>query len=145
MDQFKIKVLDFTEYPGPRYIRQDKEGDITSGEAFYINVLNAKFKECYEEKKQLIIDLDGVAGYPSSFLDEAIGELVYDFTLDVVKKYLDFDTRMFKKRVQQVKEETYTQWEKRRLDSNIVVHSSNINKDIYYLNISGDIEIKHIA
>ena len=34
MEKIKIKVLDFTEAPGPRYIRQDKVGEKTSGEAF---------------------------------------------------------------------------------------------------------------
>ena len=144
MEQIKIKVLSFTEYPGPRYIRQDKKGDMTSGEAFYIYVLNAKFKECYETKRQLILELDGVAGYPSSFLDEAIGELVYDFSRVIVERYLDFYTCMYKKRVQQVKEETYPQWEKRRLKGDTVVHSQSINEDIYFLNMSGNIEKKHI-
>lgn len=97
MEQVRIKVLDFTDAPGPRYIRQDKNGETTSGEAFYIYVLNAKFKECYKIQKQLIIELDGVSGYPSSFLDEAIGELVYDFSLNIVEKYLDFETFMHKK------------------------------------------------
>lgn len=138
----KIFVSDFTQDPGPRYIRQDIEGAMTSGEAFYINVLNKEFKECYEEKKKLIICLDGVSGYPSSFLDEAIGELVYDFRLDNIKQLLDFETRMHKKRVNQVKEETYIQWEKRRTQNDKVTHSPNINKQIFYLSLSDRIEIK---
>lgn len=138
----KIFVSNFTQDPGPRYIRQDIDGAMTSGEAFYINVLNKEFKECYEEKKMLILCLDGVSGYPSSFLDEAIGELVYDFRLDNVKQLLDFETRMHKKRVNQVKEETYIQWEKRRTQNEKVNHSPNINKEIFYLSLSGRIEIK---
>lgn len=144
MEQIIIRILDFTEYPGPRYIRQDKIGETTSGEAFYITVLNAQFKICVETGKQLILELDGVSGYPSSFLDEAIGELVYDFSLVKVKKYLDFETRMYKKRVEQVKNETYLQWEKRRLNCEDVIHSQNVNKDIYYLDMSGELKIKHI-
>ena len=63
--------------------------------------------KCYihNRNKNLILCLDGVSGYPSSFLDEAIGELVYDFRLDNIKQLLDFETRMHKKRVNQVKEE----------------------------------------
>ena len=144
MEQVKIRILDFTEDPGPRYIRQDKEGETTSGEAFYVNVLNTKFKECYESKKLLILVLDGVSGYPSSFLDEAIGELVYDFSRDIVEKYLNFETKMYKKRVEQVKDETYPQWEKRRLKVEKIVHSPNINKDIYCFSTSGELITKHI-
>lgn len=144
MEQVRIKVLDFTDAPGPRYIRQDKNGETTSGEAFYIYVLNAKFKECYKIQKQLIIELDGVSGYPSSFLDEAIGELVYDFSLNIVEKYLDFETFMHKKRVQQVKNETYPQWELRRINGDNVVHSPNIKKNLYFLNSAGIIEEKQI-
>lgn len=144
MEQVTIKVLDFTDAPGPRYIRQDKKGEMTSGEAFYIYVLNPKFKECYEAEKQLIIELDGVSGYPSSFLDEAIGELVYDFSRAIVDKFLDFDTIMYKKRVLQVKEETYPQWEQRRIKGDIVVHSPDINKSVYFLNSHGNLEVKQI-
>ena len=144
MEKIIIKVLDFTEAPGPRYIRQDKVGEKTSGEAFYIDVLNAKFKECYENNNMLVIELDGVSGYPSSFLDEAIGELVYDFTRDIVDKYLDYETIMYKKRVQQVKDETYPQWEKRRINGDKVVHSPNIRKNVFFINSDGEIDEKQI-
>lgn len=141
----KIFVSDFTQDPGPRYIRQDIVGAMTSGEAFYINVLNKEFKECYEENKNLILCLDGVSGYPSSFLDEAIGELVYDFRLENVERLLDFETRIHKNRVSQVKEETYKQWEKRRTLNDPITHSPNINIEIYYLSLSGRIEKKKLT
>lgn len=145
MEEIKISVLDFTEDPGPRYIRQDREGEATSGEAFYIYHLNAVFTECLKENKKLIIELDGVSGYPSSFLDEAIGELVYDFTLEKVSKLLDFETVMFKKRVLQVKDETYSQWEIRRKNNENIIHSNNINQDIFVLGDDGKITKKHIS
>lgn len=144
MEYIKISVLDFTENPGPRYIRQDRIGDSTSGEAFYIGKLNREFAKAFEEKKMLVLELDGVSGYPSSFLDEAIGELVFDFTLDVVSKLLDFDTVMYKRRVRQVKEETYLQWEQRRINKNIVMHSPGVDADIYYIDDDGNLKIKHI-
>lgn len=144
MEQIRIKVLDFTENPGPRYIRQDKIGESNSGEAFYLQILNGAFTLAYKENKQLILELDGVSGYPSSFLDEAIGELVFDFTLGIVEKYLDFDTHMYKRRVAQVKEETYPQWEERRKKNDTVVHSSETSGNIYYINGDGKLEIKPI-
>ena len=73
-----LSVKEYTEDPGPRYKRQDLDDTDTSGEMFYIRILNAVFVKCYEGNKELVLLLDGVSGYPSSFLDEAIGELVYD-------------------------------------------------------------------
>lgn len=144
MEQIRIKVLDFTENPGPRYMRQDKVGDSTSGEAFYLQKLNFAFAQAFQENKQLVLELDGVSGYPSSFLDEAIGELVFDFTLEIVKKQLEFDTRMYKRRVTQVKEETYPQWEERRKKKDIVVHSLGVNDEIYYINEKGKLDRKKL-
>ena len=140
----KIYISEFTQDPGPRYIRQDREGERTSGEAFYIDVLNKEFKECFEENKILVLCLDGVSGYPSSFLDEAIGELVYDFKLQNIERLLDFETKIYKKRVSQVKEETYHQWEKRRIQNDEVIHSPNINIDVYYLSSSDRIETRKL-
>ena len=136
----KVSVKDYTLDPGPRYKRQDnKEGLDTSGEMFYIKVLNSCFKECLESNKRLIIVLDGVSGYPSSFLDEAIGELVYDFTLEKVSSILSFETMMFNRRTKQVEEETFPQWEQRRLNRDTVVHSPNIAATLFKLDENSSI------
>lgn len=134
-----LKVLDYTEDPGPRYKRQDKDNTNTSGEMYYISILNSVFAECYEQDKELVILLDGVSGYPSSFLDEAIGELVYDFSLEVVRSILSFDTVMFRRRAKQVIEETYPQWEEKRVRNINVVHSANISKTLKKLDANGNI------
>lgn len=84
----------FTEYPGPRY----KDQGEFSGEEFYVTMLNEKFYTCYKENSLLVIYLDGTAGYPSSFLDEAFGELIYDFSKKIVQKHLRFETIYNKKR-----------------------------------------------
>lgn len=116
----KLLVLDYTEDPGPRYIKQGE----SSGEDFYLSILNKKFAECIRNNSILEIELDGTSGYPSSFLDEAFGELVYDFSLEEVKKRVKINTMMFRKRKQQIEEETYPQWEKRRINTDYVVHSA---------------------
>lgn len=134
-----LSVKDYTEDPGPRYKRQDKDDTNTSGEMFYIQQLNACFATCYEENKELILLLDGVSGYPSSFLDEAIGELVYDFTLDVVKDYLRFETVMFRRRAKQVLEETFPQWEEKRVGNKHVVHSPNLNASLKKLDANSNV------
>lgn len=66
---------DYTKTPGGRYVSQ---GDY-SGEDFRIKILEPKFFEAKENKEKLIINLDGVYGYPASFLDEAFGGLARKF------------------------------------------------------------------
>ena len=57
----RINVLDFTEYPGPRYQRQGT----ASGEEFYICVLNPTFAECYKKNEELFLTLaDNFIGSP---------------------------------------------------------------------------------
>lgn len=75
---------DFSDCPGPRYHNQ---GDFT-GEDFYHQLLNEKFMECVRDDDDLTVNLDDTNGYMSSFLDEAFGNLVYDFGPDEVTKRL---------------------------------------------------------
>ena len=138
MENVYLSVKDYTEDPGPRYKYQDIEGEETSGEMFYIKRLNSVFADCIKGRKQLVILLDGVSGYPSSFLDEAIGELIYDFTLKIVKNNLQFDTVMFKRRAKQVLEETYPQWETKRIEGKTVFHSPGINATLVKLDSHGE-------
>lgn len=84
MQEILIKVLDFTEYPDVRYINQD----VDSGEQYYYDVIKPNFSTALEENKVLVVDLDNTAGYASSFLDEAFGNLVYDFDFDKIKSHL---------------------------------------------------------
>ena len=64
----KIKVADRFPCPGPRYT----ELGSSSGEEF------KKWIKSKLDSGRLIIDLDGTAGYGSSFLEEAFGGLVRD-------------------------------------------------------------------
>jgi hypothetical protein len=64
-----IYVKDFTEFPGPRYIRLGPN----SGEEYRTNYLIPALKESDEE---ICVNLDGTMGYGSSFLEEAFGGLV---------------------------------------------------------------------
>lgn len=128
-----LRIIDFTEYPGPRYIKQ--KGD--SGEKYYIEVLNKAFYECLCSKMILEVDLDGTAGYPSSFLDEAFGELVYDFSLDNVKKYLRIKTKFYLNRKEKVINETFPEWEKRRRMNDTVVNTVEHPTELYHLTLDG--------
>lgn len=68
---FKI-AEDFSSTPGPRHIQ---EGNF-SGELFRKEYLYPIVKKALEEDQNLLVDLDGSAGYGTSFLEEAFGGLV---------------------------------------------------------------------
>lgn len=138
METIKLKVTEFTEYPGPRYKRQ---GDC-SGEEFYMERLNSAFAQAYRENRMLEVWLDGTAGYPSSFLDESFGELIYDFTLEIVKKRLLIVTEFNKKRKEKLEEETFVQWEERRKKKEEVVHT--MSGTTYYIDQNGIMQLKNI-
>lgn len=63
-----VYVKEFSTTPGARYRHLGK----ASGEEFRDDILVPAF----EKDKNLIVDLDGVRGYGSSFLDEAFAGLV---------------------------------------------------------------------
>jgi hypothetical protein len=79
-----IYVADFSTTPGPRH---GKDGSF-SGEEFREKILEKYFKDGSTDK--IIINLDGVEGYSTAFLEEAFGGLVRIFGKDVVKRRLEF-------------------------------------------------------
>ena len=105
-----LKVLDYSISPGPRYCNQGEE----SGEDFYHKLLNKAFYDAYEQGAKLRINLDGPDGYASSFLDEAFGNLVYDFTKELVLKYVQIISDEEPEWIDMIQNDTYNEWEKRR-------------------------------
>lgn len=83
MKEMTIVVgTDFTRTPIGRYLKESK----WSGEAFRED----KLIPALTENEKVIVDLSGVAGYGSSFLEEAFGGLVRSgkFTQEVLKDRL---------------------------------------------------------
>lgn len=75
---------DFSPTPSGRYI----EHNVASGQAFRDTLLLPALRE-----GEVTVDLDGVAGYGSSFLEEAFGGLIRKgMTEDVVRKRLRIHT-----------------------------------------------------
>jgi STAS-like domain of unknown function (DUF4325) len=73
MGQANIKISrDFSPTPGPRYI---KEGPF-SGEEFREKTLFPAIQQAIQTKGKVLVDLDGTAGYGTSFLEEAFGGLI---------------------------------------------------------------------
>lgn len=77
---------DFSNTPGGRWKRLGPN----SGEEFYETILLKAFEEAVRNNEKLFIDLDGVIGYPSSFIDQSFGELSRSFGADKVLERIDF-------------------------------------------------------
>lgn len=101
---------DFSEFPGLRHCAISEN----SGEEFYHNILNKGFKDAFESKTKLIVNLDDTAGYASSFLDEAFGNLVFDFTLNQVKNIVQIISEQEPYWKEMIETKTYPEWESRR-------------------------------
>ena len=108
-----FSVIDYSQSPGPRYCAQGDD----SGEDFYHSKLNGLFAEAYKQNAVLIVTLDGADGYASSFLDEAFGNLVYDFGEEVVKEHLVIVSNDEEVWLEMIQNETMPEWEKRRNNS----------------------------
>ena len=84
-----IKIVikdDFSDCPGARYRKDGPH----SGQEFYDDLLLPKFKEAQSNKEKLMIDLDGVWGYPSSFVSGSFGKLSLEYGADEVLKVIEF-------------------------------------------------------
>jgi hypothetical protein len=134
MEKITIRVIDFTEAPGPRYISQGEH----SGEQFYVEVLNKKMADCIKENKELDILLDGTAGYPSSFLDQAFGELVYDFSKKIVDQRVNIVTTVNRRRKEKLENETYGQWEEKRNSKSSLKHEKK-EYELFYIDKEGNL------
>jgi hypothetical protein len=100
----------FSKYTGLRHCKISDN----SGEEFYHKILNKLFYETTLNNQKLEIILDGNRGYSPSFIDEAFGNLIYDFTLDKVINNLlivSNDVPMWK---DTILNKTFPLWEERR-------------------------------
>lgn len=113
----KIRILDFDEFPGLRHCNISEN----SGEEYYHKVLNKAFKDAFEKNEELTVDLDGTDAYASSFLDEAFGNLVFDFGLDNVKRLVRIVSEDEPHWIPMLKEKTFLQWEDRRKNNEVPV------------------------
>lgn len=105
--EIKIKVVEFSEYPGPRYKTQGSN----SGQEFYEKFLKIKFQEVLDNNYQyLVVDLDGTAGYASSFIDEAFGNLLIDYNYQDIKNKLKIISNEEESWIDVIFNETLLQW-----------------------------------
>lgn len=108
------KILKLREEFGPVTGLRHYSISEKSGEEFYHTILNYAFKECYENHDFLTVDLDGVRGYSPSFIDEAFGNLVFDFGLSNVKNILKVKSEDMIFWKNSIENETYSLWNYKR-------------------------------
>jgi hypothetical protein len=77
---------DFSRVPGHR----SREDGPASGEEFLDEILRPRFSDALKNNEKLLIDLDGVAGYATSFLEAAFGGLAREEDASVILKITDF-------------------------------------------------------
>lgn len=108
-----IVSVDYSPITGLRYCSRSNH----SGEDFYHQKLNSWFKDAYTNEEELIIVLDGGEdGYGPSFLDEAFGNLVYDFSLEIVNKWLKIDSIGDPEWGENIERDTFPIWEANRIN-----------------------------
>lgn len=66
-----------------------------SGEDFYKTLLEPEFLEAKNSGEELLIELDGTSGYPSSFLDQSFGELGRKYGVNEVREIIKFKADTF--------------------------------------------------
>ena len=79
-------ATEFSEVLGPRF----RGEGFHSGEQFRDDLLRPRFDEAKEVGQRLLVDLDGAAGYPTSFLEEAFGGLARIYSPEKVLTVLLF-------------------------------------------------------
>lgn len=77
---------DFSDSPGARYCKDGPH----SGEEFFNKILRPKYLKAKANKTTLEIDLDGVWGYPSSFVSGSFGKLSLEFSSKEVLSIIEF-------------------------------------------------------
>lgn len=107
-----LLIKEYSQSPGPRYVEQGDD----SGEDFYYSKLNKQFYKTFQDNAILTVNLDGTDGFASSFLDEAFGNLVYDFGKDNVDQHIEIISEE-EPEWKDMLQDTFEQWENRRLNN----------------------------
>lgn len=131
-----VNIAAYTEYPGLRNCDLSDK----SGEDFYHTVLNKAFKEALDAGENLIVNLDGTAGYASSFLDEAFGNLIYDYTKEKVSNTLQIISTEEPQWKTMIEGDVFSKWEQRRTQNGGV--RVTCTHPAWYRNINGKIELR---
>jgi hypothetical protein len=79
MESINFKIAkEFSSTPGPRYIHEGPN----SGELLRTTMFFDLFANAIQHNKMVVVNLDGPAGYGTSFLEEIFGGLIREHHLD---------------------------------------------------------------
>lgn len=92
---------DFSDSPGARYRKDGPH----SGEQFYEELLKIKFDEAIKRNVKLEVNLDGVWGYPSSFVSGSFGKLSLEYSAEKVLNTIIFISNESETRKDRIVEE----------------------------------------
>ncbi len=81
-----VIATEFKDNPGAR----DRDDGPNSGQEFLEDILLSRFNKAIKENYILLIDLDGVWGYPSSFVSGSFGRLSMERGAELLIKHLKF-------------------------------------------------------
>jgi hypothetical protein len=81
-----IKIKDFSATPGHR----SREDGPFSGDQFLDEVLRPRYQEAVNSKQKLLVDLDGTAGYATSFLEASFGGLAREYDIQDLLQNMEF-------------------------------------------------------
>jgi len=99
--EIKEKIIiatDFSDSPGSRY-RED--GDY-SGQQFLEEILLPAFEKAVKDGYKILIDLDNVWGYPSSFISGSFGKLSEAKGSELVFKHIEFKSEESEARLEEI-------------------------------------------
>lgn len=93
-----VIAKDFKDNPGAR----ERADGPNSGQEFLEEILLPRFNQAVENNYILLIDLDGVWGYPSSFISGSFGKLSMERGAELLLKHLKFKSDMNPLRIDKV-------------------------------------------
>lgn len=93
-----VIATEFKDNPGAR----ERADGPNSGQEFLEDILLPRFNKAVENDYILLIDLDGVWGYPSSFISGSFGKLSMDYGAELLLKHLEFKSDLNPMRINKV-------------------------------------------
>lgn len=81
-----IRIKEFSATPGHR----SRDDGPFSGDQFLDEVLRPRYQEAVGSKQKLFVDLDGTAGYATSFLEASFGGLAREYDPQELLRNIEF-------------------------------------------------------
>lgn len=93
-----VIAMDYSDTPGAR----DREDGDFSGQEFLEDFLKTRFEKAVKEGYLLQVNLDGLWGWPSSFISGSFGKLSMEVGAEIVLKHLVFVSTKRPTRIEKV-------------------------------------------